>query len=260
MRTGSVTLSTVDKALTLLSFFTSDRATLSLKELSEQTGYSKTTTYRLINVLIKHNFLARANGAYRDPRYRLGFAFLSFAALLKEQLEVRRVALPYMWELRNQVGESVQLVVVDDVEGVYIEVMEALNPVRLYIRPGRRAPLYAGASTRLLLAWLPAERRDEILRSRPPIAHTPNTITEMPKLLASLQQCREQGYALSRGELQLNSAELAVPLFNYAGEVVAALSIAGPDHSYTDDKIPHLLEQLKKTATKISREMGYRGG
>ncbi|WP_192868079.1 IclR family transcriptional regulator [Calderihabitans maritimus] len=248
---------TVDKALRLLKYFETNDC-LGLTELARRSGYSKATTYRLLCTLEKHGFLKRTLD-FNDTRYRLGLRLLELGNLVKERLELRRVALPQMVRLRDRVGDSVQLVVRDELDGIYIEVVESKNPVRLYIRPGRRAPLYAGASTRLLLAYLPEEEIDRILQICPPRAHTPNTITDVAVLKKVLAKVKERGFALSKGELAINSAELAVPLFDSEGQVVAALSLAGSDHNYHGTQLREFLTAIKDTARIISKALGYRG-
>lgn len=254
---GYQQIASVNKALSLLSHFTPERPVLTLEELCMLAGFSRSTAYRLVVTLEKAGFLQRLSDHGKEHRYRLGFKFLELGSMVREQLEVRRVALTHMIELRNRVGDSVQLVVVDGPEGVYVEVVEAIKPVRLYIRPGRRAPLYAGASTRLLLAFMPQQRIAEILKARPPRPHTPATVTDVPKLMEILSRVREDGYALSRAELEPGSAELAVPLRDYTKKVVAALSIAGPLHAYQDEDVKRLLPVLKQAAWEISRGLGY---
>lgn len=250
-------ISSVAKALSLLNYFTKEQPVLTLDELCVLTKFSRSTTYRLVTTLEHAGFLHRIPDHNKEYRYGLGFKLLELGSMVKEQLEVRRVALPHMIKLRNEVGDSVQLVVVDGLEGVYVEVVEAIKPVRLYIRPGRRAPLYAGASTRLLLAFMPEEKIAGILKKRPPVVHTPATITDVPRLLGVLAEVRKAGYALSRAELEPGSAELAVPLRDHAKKVVAALSIAGPLHAYQDEDVERLLPVLRQTARDISRSLGY---
>ncbi len=250
-------IASVDKALSLLNHFTLHRTVLNLNELCALSGFSRPTVYRLITTLEDHGFLNRVEGGNNEYRYRLGFRFLEIGNLVREQLEVRRVALPHMVKLRDSVGDSVQLVVADGCEGVYVEVVEAIKPIRLYISPGRRAPLYAGASTRLLLSFMPAERIARILKERPPVSHTPSTMVDIPGLLKVLDGVRGLKYAISRAELEHGSAELAAPLYDHAGEVIAALSIAGPLDSYREENLPGLLPVLQRTAMEISRQMGF---
>ncbi len=230
-----------------------EHRTLRLTEVVRLTGLSKATAYRFLATLQAHGFVKRTP----DRRYGLGLRFLELGARVAEGLDVRRFAIPHMRRLRDLTGQSVQLVVIDGNEGVYVERIEGTTPVRLYIAVGRRAPLYAGASTRLLLAYCPRARQTEILTANPPIPHTPNTITDLERLNVVLTETRTRGWTVSMGELQPGSAEMAAPVFDFRGQVVAALSIAGPDMLYGPEQIQRYLPLLQAAAEAISREMGY---
>ncbi|BDG62372.1 IclR family transcriptional regulator [Caldinitratiruptor microaerophilus] len=242
----------MEKALALLSLFES-HPELSLTEVSNLSGLPKATAHRLLRALERAGLVQQR----ADRRYRLGLRLLRLASTVAERLEVREVALPHMRWLRDRTGQSVQLVVVDGYEGVYVERVEGTAPVRLYIALGRRGPLYAGASTRLLLAYLSPEQQEAILARNPPQRHTPNTITDLGRLREVLRETREKGWTISYGELQEGSAEMAAPIWNHRGEVVAALSIAGADSQYTPAHLEQYLPLLRQASLAISRELGY---
>lgn len=240
------------KALNLIELFEQHRQ-LGLAEVVRHAGLPKATTFRLLTALEAHGFLKRTN----DRGYALGLRFLRLGTRVAEGLNVRRLALPHMRRLRDQTGQSVQLAVVDGNEGVYVERFEGTAAVRLYIAVGRRAPLYAGASTRLLLAYASPERQAEILAASPPVPHTPATPVDPAVLRKVLAKTVSEGWTVSHGELQPGSAEMAAPVFDYRGRVVAALSVAGADSQYGPDQIEHYLPLLKAAAAGVSREMGH---
>ena len=145
----------------------------------------------------------------------------------------------------------------DGLEGVYIDVVEPLARVRLFISPGRRAPLYAGASTRLLLTHAPSEVQDEVFSKRRR-RYTPATPVDAARLRGLLRETRATGFAASFGELDPYSAELAAPVFGALGEALAAVSLAGAEAHYRDGEVlGRFLHLLDETARKISLELGY---
>lgn len=259
MAQSSPSNQSLDRAFRILSLFGPGQPCLGLSEISRLAGLSKATAHRLLTTMEQYGLLARNSvGDATDRRYRLGLKLLELGRIVSDGLEVRRVALPFMRLLRNEVGESVNLVVVDGLDGVYVEQVEGTQPVRLYIQVGRRAPLFAGASTRLLLAHLPPDDVEKILTQRPPRAYTPGTITDVPAILELLARARRDGYTVSRGELQPGTVEVAVPLLNYSGDVVAALSLAGPENRFGQEDVNRLLGPLQRCAADISAAMGYR--
>ncbi|GAB6935616.1 IclR family transcriptional regulator [Calditerricola yamamurae] len=246
---------TLVRAMRVLDLFR-DHEQLSLSEITARSGLPKTTVFRMVSALVDMGFLTRdAGGAYR-----LGLRFLEFGWLVAERLDLRRVALPVMQALRDEVGDAVNLVVRDGTEAIYIEKVEALHPVRVYTRIGRRAPLYAGACPRILLAYLPESEQERYLHH---VTLTPigaGTITDPQRLRAVLRETRQCGYTVSHSELETGSSAVAAPVFDHTGQVVAGLSVAGPEAHYAPDALPGLIDKVKRAAADISRRLGWQGG
>lgn len=245
---------TLERPLYLLGFFSEERPFWGLSELARASGWPKATCLRSLRALEQHGLLVREN-----DRYRLGTRLLHLGTLVKAAYPARQVALPPMQALRDATGQSVQWVVRDGQEGVYLEVLEARSRVRLYIAPGRRAPLYAGASTRLLLAFAPKTVQEGIFQGERK-RYTPATPVGLARLQALLAQTRQTGFAASFGELEPYSAELAAPVRGPEGEVVAALSLAGAEAHYRDPKmLSGYLQALSQSAWEISEKLGFVG-
>jgi len=138
-------------------------------------------------------------------------------------------------------------------------VLEARSRVRLYIAPGRRAPLYAGASTRLLLTFALPDVQQAVLEGARK-QYTLATPVARPRLQELLRQTQQCGFAASFGELEPHSAELAAPVRAASGEVLAALSLAGAEAHYREEAVLHTyLQQLDRVAQEVSRRLGYVG-
>ena len=246
-------LGAIEKALHLLDFFGQGQSTQSLTELSKASGVSKATCHRTLRVLQQYGLVDREGDGYR-----LGYRILELAAHVKSSIEPWNVGMDLMDRLRDEVDQSVQLVIRDGCHGIYVEVLPASSPARLYVRPGRRAPLYAGASTRLLLAALDDDEVLAILgelKLHPLTDRTPRSETEV---LAKLRTVRETWCALSLGEMEPYSAELALPIIGARGRVVGALSVAGAERHYlARESLQSLLVALDAAALGISRRLGF---
>lgn len=255
MKAATEGLTAVDKALGLLDLFLLEGVeALGLTAAAQAAGLDKATCYRGLQALWRAGLLRRDG-----DKYRLGFKLLELAERLRGGLPPSRVARPIMERLRDATGQSVQLVVRDGAIGVYAEVVEGLTAIRLYIRPGRQAPLYAGASTRLHLAFLPPDMRRSIVEG-PLEQFTPRTVT-LPSLLEDLGEAiRATWFALSLGELEPFTGELAAPVFGRDGEVVAALSVAGVDQAFLDaGQMKIFVGRLDAAAKELSEKCGYEG-
>ncbi len=245
---------TVVKSLDVLNLFLT-RPALQLNEMVELSGMPKTSVHRMVKSLLDMGFLQRDE----QGRYSLGLLFLQFGQLVADRLDIRHVALPLMNQLRDEVGEAVNLIVKDGKEAIYIEKVDTQHPVRLYTKIGRRAPLYAGACSRIILAFLPDEEREQYLRETELAPIGRGTITDRDELRRAIERSRRQGYTVSHSELENDTAAVAAPLFNYTGRMVAGLSIAGPESRFQADRLPYLVERVKQTAKEISARLGWKG-
>lgn len=246
---------TLVRAMRVLDLFR-EHERLSLPEMAVLSGLPKTTVFRMAGTLEEMGFLSRdEKGAYR-----LGLRFLEFGQLVAERLDLRRVAQPVMQVLRDEVGDAVNLVVRDGKEAIYIEKIEALAPVRVFTRIGRRAPLYAGACPRVLLAYLPEDEQEHYLQEVALVPISAGTITDRQRLRAVLHEARQNGYTVSHSELENGTAAVAAPVFDHTGQVVAGLSVAGPEANYTPNRLPDLIDKVKCAASALSRRLGWRGG
>lgn len=243
---------TVVKSMDILNLFL-HHSKLSFNEIVQFSGIPKTSVYRMVMSLEEMGLLDKDV----DGKYSLGLLFLQFGHLVSERLDIRQVALPVMQRLHHEVGEAVNLIVRDGNEAIYIEKLDTKQPVRLYTAIGRRTPLYAGACSRVILAFLPYMERERYIDETDlqPIAS--GTITDREKLRQLISESRENGFSVSYSELEDYSAALAAPVFNFKGEIVAGISIAGLDVNYQQEKLGPLAVKVKAAALEISRELGY---
>jgi IclR family KDG regulon transcriptional repressor len=245
---------TVLKSLQILEYF-KKYSELELTQLVELADLPKSTLHRIVLTLESQGFLTRTHPA--SSKYQLGLTLLELGNMVAQRLEIRNVALPYMIKLRDQVNEAVNLIVRDQDEAVYIEKVDTSQPVRVYTRVGRRAPLYAGACPRILLSYLPEEEIDELLLRIELKKAGPGSTTDMDELRRWINTARANGYTVSIGELEMDSAAVAVPIWDYSGMVVAGLSIAGPTTRFSAETIERLVHAAMCSAEEISRRMGY---
>lgn len=248
-KTGSN--SSLGKGLQLLQFFTAKHPARKLGEISQDAGMPKPTALRFLNALVLAGFLRRDSAGW----YRLGYRLIELGHLAAEQVDLRTLAIPFMTELRDKLDEAVQVAVLDGNEAVYIEKVECQQPVRLFTRAGRRAPLHAGACPRLLLAYADFGLVEDLIANGLQ-SFTASTPTDGVELRRRLADIRREGYSLSYGELEPGSAALAVPIRDFTGKVVATLSVAGPAERFDAGRIPTILVGAQQTAQSISKALG----
>lgn len=247
----------VGKALKLLQYFTLERPKLTLAEIARLSGLAKPTAYRFLKALEEEGFVSRNSVNQEDKQYQLGLRLLELGNLVADQLEVRKIALPYMERLRDEVNEVVHLVILDRGDAVYVERVETDQPMRLFTRIGLRTPLYVGSAPRLLLAYMNEKEREAILNRMDLQPFTNATITVLDELSSVLEKIREDGYAISYGEYVAGTLGISVPIQDHTGGVIASLTIAIPGDNFTKERTEQLLFKLKHTAYEISRKCGF---
>ncbi len=220
---SSYTVSAVDRALTLLEVL-AEHPHLGVTELAERTGNTKSLVFRLLYTLERRGYV-RKDPATRT--YSLGQQPLFLADRARVHSRLIAASRPYLDELAAATNENVLLTVREGSWSVTVAVRESSQPLRLYAANGRRRPLHAGGAPKVLLAFAPEEVRRAVLGGDLP-RFTPHTITDPARLAEALAEIRRHPVVESQGELDDAACSVAAPVRDHTGDVVAALSIAGP--------------------------------
>ena len=210
-----------------------------MSELARRVGIAKSTAHRTCAVLVERGLLDRTpTGAYR-----LGLRFAEYGDLATSRTAVGDRGLPLLVELRNVLGETVQLGVPAGADVVYVERVEGIHALR-YATNSRRSPIHRSSAGKVLAAFNPAMAEARLQAGLPP--STGYTIVVPDVLLAELARVRERGYARSVDETEVGLSSLAVPVASPDGDsVVAAISMVGPtarvigDHEARHTSILH---------------------
>ena len=243
---------TVVRSMDILNLFI-DHAALTFQEIIELSNIPKTSVYRMLISLEEMGFVVKGN----DTKYRLGLLFLTFGNLVSSRLDIRQIAFPIMQDLHKELKEAINLIVREGDEAIYIEKVDNYQKVRLYTAIGRRSPFYAGACSRVLLSFLPDNEIATYLENVELRTIAMGTITDKEKLVESIQNARENGYTISHSELENHTSAIAAPIFNYKGEVIAGISIAGIEANYQNENEPIFAKKAMDAANEISKRLGY---
>jgi IclR family KDG regulon transcriptional repressor len=239
------------KTLDILLLFREKRLAISVEDISQLLDIPRSTVYRYVRVLCDKGFLEKTNA----QDYRLGLAFLELSRnVLASNRDIRLTALPAMKRIAEEVHESVSLMRLYHRQAICIESIEGRHALRVTIERGRTQPLHAGASSKLLLAYMDEnDWPDHVDLPLKRFTHT--TPIEFDQLKVELHTIREQGYSISVGELDTGAVALAVPLVNQQREVIAALSIEAPESRMDEATMMAHLAVLRREAANINREL-----
>lgn len=249
----SYVVAAVDKALLLLEFL-ADNPGSGVTEIASQTGGTKSQAFRLLCTLEQRGFVSKDA---ETRNYRLGYRNLFLGDRTRHQNGLIRVARPVMDNLAEDSMENVHLVVREGLGSVVVALRESPQPLRLYAQVGRRGPLHAGGASSVLLAYAPSDVQDAVCREDLRV-FTPATVTEPALLRDVLQRIREQGYAVSMEDVDEGAFSIAAPIRDHEGEVVAAMSVAGPVTRLTEALKQAHIVRVRGAAAIVSRGLGWR--
>ncbi|ASN06914.1 IclR family transcriptional regulator [Virgibacillus necropolis] len=247
----------VIKALKLLDLFNEDIQELSLREIALRADLPKPTAYRHLASLVECGFLQKSKENDQDSRYRLGLKLLELGHLVTNQLEIREVALPLMEQLAQDINEVIHIVIANQKEATYIEKVDSTRAIRLYTRIGKSSPLYIGSGPKLLLAFMDKEKQKEVLGDAELYAIDEHRKIDKKRLQEELDIIREEGYAYSIGEQDLETTGISYPLYNYRRQVIAALTVSGLSSHFEGENLQVIKMKTQQNAEKISEKLGY---
>jgi DNA-binding IclR family transcriptional regulator len=246
----------VERALNIMEAAAQRREGLTNSEISRRLEIPKSSASYILRTLERRGYLRRD---VESGRYRLGLKILSLGGDAQANLDIAEIALPFMRTLVERIHLTVHLAVLDQGEAVYIEKVEAPGFFKVNTWVGRRMFLHSTSVGKCLLAWLPKQEIEAIAKQQGLKKRTPKTISSVAKLLADLEQVREHGYAVDDEENSLGARCLGAPIFDAMGSVAASLGASGTLTQVDEANTPRILDALKDTARKISRQLARSG-
>ncbi|MDF1591821.1 MAG: IclR family transcriptional regulator [Desulfobacterales bacterium] len=256
MKQTTPTFNSVEKALKILKAFEGERPYWGVRELSTHLGFSPATVQRILQTLKSYAFVDQDA---QTRQYRLGNIYFSFLHSLQRTYPVTQAAQSYMMQLLSRTQETVHLNVIERNERICIDNRESSQNLKGFMPVGSRSPLYAGASSKCLLAFSGQEFIESYLRQVKLAAITKNTLIDKKKIQAELETIRKQGYAASLGERNPGLGSLSAPILDYRGSLLASISLAIPEMRYRDQKLrKKYVRELLLVAKKFSEAMGAR--
>ena len=172
-------------------------------------------------------------------------------------MELRTEAQPIMKRIVEETRETVHLAILDDGQVVYIDKRDPVDMMKMYSQIGKRSPVHCTGVGKVLLAFEKDEMIKSIINKWGLKRYTATTITKQDNLWEEIWAIRSRNYAIDDGEHELFCRCVAVPIRDYRGKVVAALSVTVPEQKFTVDYKAKLLTLVQDAGTAISQRIGY---
>jgi DNA-binding IclR family transcriptional regulator len=246
-------MESVERVSNVLLAFASGERDLGVSEIARRLHLPKSAVHRTLTALCRTGLVRRDPSS---PRYSLGPRAIELSLAAMGHGDVRAAALPIMRDMTSRTRETTTLSLLAGDERFYAAQVESPQDVRMTIEPGRRCPLYAGASGRAILAFFEEARLDDYLARTALRALTDATITDAGRLMRELEKVRADGYAASSGERDPWAAAVAAPIFARGGQVIGSISVCGPRGRVGEAEVRSHGAAVREAAANLSHQLG----
>lgn len=239
---------TVEKALDVLTVVASGpKEGVTNLEISQVLGLDKSTSHRLLMTLERRGCVRR-----REDRRRYGLG--QYVNYLAARSYAHWISLlrPTLQQLVDATGESAAFSLRFEESFMCLDSVPSPKELRYCPDTGVNYPLNAGATGKVILAFLEPEELDHLLRTLPLDAITDRTITNAAALEADLETIRQNGYATSTGERVVGGCAVAAPVFDAAGFAFGAVSVSAVEARCPVDRLIQFKEHLLSVASQLN--------
>lgn len=226
-----------------------------LIDLSRELDLPQSTVYRYVQALISQGY------AYTDEdsgNYALTWKVCKVADAIRTPTVLRNIANPYLHKIVDSLSLSACLVVMEGHRTVYLSFIDSPETIgESTIRIGKNAPIHTSGSGKVLLSVMPKQKVREILEYSGMVAMTPKTITDVDVFFKELDKVKERGYAIDDEECEEGHKCISVPILDYSGNTIAALSAFARTEEMDQKRIDHaIFPYLRNVSMEISRKLG----
>jgi len=244
----------VDRFGRICKMFSPTRSALTAAEIASGLGTPLRSMHKILATLEHHKLLMRAE---TPDKFMLGFGWLRFSTRLDEPIEIRRPMRPVMRRLRDAINETVILTVRVGDNRINIEYAESTHAVRRIALKNSNMPLHVGAAGRTLMAGLPDAEIDAYLQRVTLENIGFDTPTDPDRIRRDIRTVRTNGYLVLVNEITEGAASISVPIKDYSGQSLAALTVGGPLIRFNEERraeaLPLVLEAAGALAFNVEQ-------
>ncbi len=244
-------IKSVAKALSIIDYINkNDRATL--QNISKDIGIPKSTALGILKTLEQFEYINKLEG----KKYELGIYLFELGNNVRKKINLDVIAKPYLEKLASEIGETVNLAILDDNEVLLLDKYKPDYGFQIGAQIGTRLKPHCIAVGKVLISHLSEEEIDNMIAANGLPSMTPNTITDGNKLKEHLKLVNKEGFAEDNGELMESMRCIAAPIYNHHNENIAAISISSLDSKLKGEKFLQAKELILHYADRISKDLG----
>lgn len=246
------TIQSVDRAFDVLDILALKHG-LTLSEIAKELKQSPATIYRVLSTLQARNIVETDTATQvwniGPAAFQIGHAFVRRSSVVERSR-------PVMRDLMAQTGETANLGIEKSDMVIFVSQVETHETIRAFFPPGTQSPMHASGIGKALLAHYSDDRLAKLLKRQSLEQFTDKTIIDPEKLLQEMAHIRAQGFAFDDEEKNLGMRCIASPILNFYGEAVAGISVSGPTHRITPDRVNTIGAVVAKAAKTLSQNLG----
>ena len=247
----------LERALELFELLSENPQGLTISEMSTILNFPRNSVFRIITTLNNNGYLNRDNEL---RKYRLSFKLLTIGMKVLTDPALVEVALPVMHSLQKIYKETVPIGIIKDDKGVILEEITGTHPFRFVLEPGKSFNLHTSAPAKAILAYLPKDEKELLLKKIKYTKYTDKTILNKQNYLNVLKEVKNQGYAIDHAEEIEGMHCIAAPIFNRKDYPVAAIWITGPSMRIHESDFDSIGRDVRYHADKVSKKLGFSNG
>lgn len=251
-----VSAKTINRMFSVLDCLAENRGLMRAQDISSTLGVNQPTIHRYLAAMVESGYV------YQDPdslRYGLTMKICRLAHQVSSaaNMNMRMIALPHLLEISRQQDAGSCFAIIQGLEAFYLDAIDKPSAIiSSLMRIGKDAPLHCSGSGKIFLSQFTLEQIDEYIATKGLTPLTKNTIISKDALMKELESIRKVGYAMDREECDLGVTCIAVPVFNYTGKIIAAMSVFDSTNIFTRERRVSALLELQKHAITISNLLG----
>lgn len=250
---GETTIKSLSRGITLLEHIGGAKQGIQLSDLALQMGLPLSTTHRLLNTLLSHQFVAHdadtGTWSMGVNAFRTGNAFL-------QQRDITAQSRPFLKRLVDASGETANLSIFEAGNAIIISQVQCKALMRMLSPIGSVLPLHASAIGKSFMSAMPQSLVMTLLEKQGLRPLTKHTHTTVDALLRDLAATRQRGYAIDDQEQDNDLRCVAANVYDENQEVVAAISVSGPDKRINDERLLEVAYLTRQAAADITAAIG----
>ena len=217
-----------------------------LDEITRDVDLTKGSVHNHLRTLCEHGF-----ATFENNQYRIGLRFFELGEQARSERKVYELAINKVNMLGEETGELASLLVEENGRGIYLYRSHGDEALQLDTKIGSSVELHTTGLGKAILAFYPSRRTREIIEQEGLRRATSHTITGEASLSKELEKIRERGFAIDREERTKGVSCIAAPIRTNSGEVLGAVSVAGPVGRMGEARIEADLSELVTNAAEV---------